>query len=156
MLLRYSRPMMCFGTILLGLPSGFYLLPMQDIWIVYGASDLNCWKIQKILKPLIKQKREKYFILRFSFSNQKNIFSNVKGISDNSTHIFCRKHRMRWLRPSWAQQIADGDYHVHVGHALAAAQAPHRDASRARGPQWFCKGWSLESISVQRKMKERF
>ena len=156
MLLRYSRPMMCFGTILLGLPSGFYLLPMQDIWIVYGASDLNCWKIQKILKPLTKQKREKYFILRFSFPNQKICSQMSKEFQIIQLKYFAWKHRMRWLRPSWAQQIADGDYHVHVGHALAAAQAPHRDASRARGPQWFCKGWSLESISVQRKMKERF
>eukprot|EP00438_Fugacium_kawagutii_P025919 Skav228602 [mRNA] locus=scaffold5678:49874:51142:+ [translate_table: standard] len=45
---------------------------------------------------------------------------------------------LRWLRPQWAQQIADGDYRaltgVHVGHALAAAHPSHRDASRVGPP----------------------
>eukprot|EP00434_Breviolum_minutum_P005213 symbB.v1.2.004594.t1/scaffold261.1/size248783/22 len=53
-----------------------------------------------------------------------------------------------WLRPSWAQQIADGDYHVHVGHALAAAQAPHRDASRARGGAAVPEKEAVESLKI--------
>ncbi|CAK9096064.1 unnamed protein product [Durusdinium trenchii] len=43
-------------------------------------------------------------------------------------HLSC----VWWLRPAWAQQIADGDYRVQVGRALAPVKAVRR---AAQGPE---------------------
>lgn len=155
---------MCFGTILLGSPSGFYLLPMQDIWIVYGASDLNYQKIQKIqknLKPSIQKKEEKVLhtsLLHFQIT--KKTFSQI-----SQKFQIIQLNNFSWN--VWKKLSAWGGYDLRgrnrllMGTTMFMSVMPWLRLKHHIGmpavrevTQWFCKGWSLESTGVQRKMKD--